>query len=85
MLILTRRAGERIMIGDDIVLTVVESGRDTVRIGIEAPRQVAVHRYEVYEQIVRENEAARASGTIADEAAPAPISAASVPRRSTRG
>jgi sRNA-binding carbon storage regulator CsrA len=46
---------------------------------------VAVHRYEVYEQIVRENEAARASGTISDESAPAPISAASVPRRSARG
>ena len=42
MLILSRRAGERIVIGDDIVVTVVEAGRDQVRIGIDAPRHVSV-------------------------------------------
>jgi carbon storage regulator len=59
MLILTRRAGESIVIGDDIVVTIVEAGRDHVRVGIEAPRSVAVHRHEVYLAISHENEAAR--------------------------
>jgi carbon storage regulator len=84
MLILTRRAGERIVIGDDIVVTVVEAGRDTVRIGIDAPRHVAVHRFEVYEEIARENEAARSADP---SDASAPVSAASitsVPRRHDR-
>jgi carbon storage regulator len=60
VLILTRRAGESIVIGDDIVVTVIEATRDTVRIGIDAPRHVTVHRHEVYAEIARENEAARA-------------------------
>ncbi len=59
MLILTRRAGESIVIGDDIVVTIVEAGRDHVRVGIDAPRSVAVHRQEVYLAISAENEAAR--------------------------
>jgi carbon storage regulator len=63
MLILTRRAGESIIIGDNVVITIVESGRDQVRIGIDAPRSVSVHRQEVYAEITRENEAARAGDT----------------------
>ncbi len=59
MLILTRRVGESIIIGDEVVVTVVEAGRDQVRIGIDAPRSVPVHRQEVYAAISRENEAAR--------------------------
>ena len=58
MLILTRRVGESIVVGDDIVLTVFEVRGDAVRIGIEAPRSVRVNRKEVYEEIQRSNEQA---------------------------
>ena len=58
MLILTRRVGESIVVGDDIVLTVFEVRGDAVRIGIDAPRSVRVNRKEVYEEIQRSNEQA---------------------------
>jgi carbon storage regulator len=47
MLVLTRKAGERILIGDDIVITVVRTGRDAIRIGVDAPRAVSVIREEL--------------------------------------
>lgn len=64
MLVLTRRAGESILVGDDIVVTVLELGRDQVRIGIRAPRSVSVHREEVYREIMLSNQAA--AGEVAD-------------------
>ncbi len=51
MLVLTRNADQSIVIGDDIVITVVSVDRGVVRLGITAPRQVAVHRGEVYADI----------------------------------
>ncbi len=54
MLVLTRKRDERIMIGDQISLLVVDIKGDKVRLGIEAPSDVAVHRKEVYEAIQRE-------------------------------
>ena len=51
MLVLTRRAGESVMIGDDIVITVLEARGDVIRIGIQAPRDVQVHREEVYREL----------------------------------
>ena len=54
MLILTRRVGERLMIGDDIAVTVLGVKGNQVRIGVNAPRDVAVHREEIYERIKRE-------------------------------
>lgn len=51
MLVLTRRSTERVMIGDDVVVTVLEIRGDQVRLGIEAPRDVQVHREEVLEAI----------------------------------
>lgn len=51
MLVLTRRAKQSVMIGDDIVVTVLEVRGDQVRLGIEAPRSVAVHREEVFDQV----------------------------------
>jgi carbon storage regulator len=53
MLILTRRAGETLMIGDDIVITVLGVKGNQVRIGVDAPRDVAVHREEIYQRIQR--------------------------------
>ena len=66
MLVLTRRAGESILVGDDIVVTVLEHGRDQVRIGIRAPRSVSVHREEVYREIMAANRAAAAPDPDAD-------------------
>jgi carbon storage regulator len=53
MLVLTRRAKQSVMIGDDVVVTVLEVRGDQVRLGIEAPRSVAVHRDEVFAQVQR--------------------------------
>ena len=54
MLILTRRAGEALMIGDDVSITVLGVKGNQVRLGIEAPRSIAVHREEIYRRIKRE-------------------------------
>jgi carbon storage regulator len=55
MLVLSRQRDESIIIGDNIVITVVDIRGDKVRLGIEAPKEVSVHRQEVYEAIQREN------------------------------
>jgi carbon storage regulator len=55
MLVLSRQRDESIIIGDNIVVTIVDVRGDKVRLGIEAPREVSVHRREVYEAIQREN------------------------------
>lgn len=54
MLILSRKLGEQIVIADNIVITVVEIRGDKVRLGIEAPREVPVHRREIHDMIQRE-------------------------------
>lgn len=60
MLVLSRRVGERIMIGENIVIEVMEVKGEQVRLGINAPRDVVIHREEIYEDIKRENKAAGA-------------------------
>ena len=56
MLILTRRVGETLMIGDDIEITVLGVKGNQVRLGVNAPKDVAVHREEIYQRIQTEDE-----------------------------
>lgn len=56
MLILTRRVGETLMIGDEVTVTVLGVKGNQVRIGVNAPRDVAVHREEIFERIKREEQ-----------------------------
>lgn len=58
MLVLSRQRDESIIIGDNVVVTVVDVRGDKVKLGITAPREVSVHRQEVYEAIQRENQQA---------------------------
>ena len=62
MLVLSRKKNEGIVINDDIVVTIVEIRGDKVRLGIDAPRDVPVHRREVLDAILREEELAGQSG-----------------------
>jgi carbon storage regulator len=72
MLILTRRVGETVMIGNEVTVTVLGVKGNQVRIGVNAPKDVAVHREEIYERIKREEDGApstRVSGTkVVDDA-----------------
>ncbi len=66
MLVLSRKRDESIIIGDNIVITVVDVRGDKVRLGINAPTDIPIHRQEVYEAIQRENQ--RAAGTEPEDA-----------------
>ncbi len=58
MLVLTRKAGEGIVIGDDVIIKVIEMKGGGVRIGIDAPRDRKIYRQEVYDRIIEENKSA---------------------------
>jgi len=66
MLILTRRVGETLMIGDSVTVTVLGVKGNQVRVGITAPKDVAVHREEIYQRIHREDDGAVAQVDAAD-------------------
>jgi carbon storage regulator len=72
MLVLTRRAGESVRIGDEVTVTVLDVRGDVVRVGIQAPRSVPVHRDEVY----RELRAANQQAVVSSDAAADALSAA---------
>lgn len=63
MLIITRRPGEKIMVGDDVVVEIIEVNGSSVRIGIAAPKAIPVYREEIWEAVKAENRAAAASDT----------------------
>jgi len=65
MLILTRRVGETIVIGDDVIITVLGIKGNQVRIGINAPKDVSVHREEIYQRIQQEKNTAPAAAAVA--------------------
>ena len=75
MLLITRRAGERIVLGDDVIIEVMEISGTHVRVGIHAPRSVPIYREEIWEAVKAENAAA------ADEAAAASLPDVKPPRR----
>ena len=72
MLILTRRVGETVMIGDDVTITVLGVKGNQVRVGINAPKHVAVHREEIYERIKREQQGGGPEGDSPDDPDKAP-------------
>ena len=63
MLVLTRRSGESVMIGNDVIVTVLEARGDVIRLGIQAPRDIQVHREEVFRELQAANREA-ASPTV---------------------
>ncbi len=66
MLILTRRVGETLMVGDDVSITVLGVKGNQVRIGINAPKEIAVHREEIYQRIKAEQASAAESSPPGD-------------------
>lgn len=67
MLVLTRKAGERIVIGDDIVVTILDVRGDGIRIGIDAPRGVKIQREEVLQAVIDANLAASQANDAAED------------------
>ena len=68
MLILTRRLGENVIVGDDIVISILDVRGDSVRVGIQAPKSMSVHREEVWLELRRANaQAAASSDTAVDD------------------
>jgi len=70
MLVLSRKRDEKIIIGDNITIMIVEVRGETVRLGIEAPREVPVHRMEVYESIQQEGEHRKQCSSVRQENTP---------------
>lgn len=69
MLVLTRKVGEKLVIGNEIVVEVLSISGDGVRLGINAPRETSIHRYEVFEEIQAANRAASATNVNVEDIA----------------
>lgn len=81
MLVLSRKVNQSIMVGDNVRVVVVAVDRDQVKLGIEAPREIAVHRSEIYEEIQRSNRSAAAAGTAPPQGPQTVARAALQPRK----
>lgn len=81
MLVLSRKVNQSIMVGDNVRVVVVAVDRDQVKLGIEAPREIAVHRSEIYEEIQRSNRSAAEGGAAAAQGTPVVARAALQPRK----
>jgi carbon storage regulator len=79
MLNITRRRGERIVLGDDVFVSVLEVSGQTVRLGIEAPRSVRVYREEIWLEVKAQNEAAAQGAGASLPDLPAPLKSADAP------
>jgi carbon storage regulator len=85
MLNITRRRGERVVLGDDVFISVLEVSGQTVRLGIDAPRSVRIYREEIWLEVKRENEAAaQASGASLPAHLPAPHKTDGGDKRATK-
>lgn len=85
MLLLTRKLGENIRIGDDVKITIVEVKGNHVKLGIDAPASVKVHREEIYERIQQENRRNQAQATSGAAAPAAAEPATATPAAPTEG
>lgn len=70
MLVVTRKKDEKLVIGENIEVQVLRIGRENVRLGIKAPADVSIYRYEIYEAIQRREQAAGTAGSDGDETSP---------------
>jgi carbon storage regulator len=66
MLVLSRKKGQSIMIGHDIEISIIDVQGEQIRLGINAPRSVTIHRKEVFEEIIQENKQAASTATSPD-------------------
>ncbi|MGE0201823.1 MAG: carbon storage regulator CsrA [Candidatus Melainabacteria bacterium] len=66
MLVLTRKTGQKLMIGDNVVVTILETRGESVKLGIDAPKSVAIHREEIFDEIRKSNQQATGVATAQD-------------------